>query len=405
MRVTQTLDELKKLLDDGNFQAWLRVIRLGETSPDTPEAYHALFGWSPTSLKPSFSDMSGHPKVATLTKWGWTSAAGAYQAMAAVLGKVTTDTWGECHDWCRARGHNLTMEPADQDLFAAWCTARRGAVTAVLDGQIETAIKLCAKEWASLPGSPYGQPLRTLSECLAVYARFGGAYHSTATRRVEPVNVVPEPVEKPAPIERVSVPTEWELNNPPQEPTMAPFLLAALPALIESAPQLARLFGSGSEVSERNLKAVEKVAEMAKKVTAQTTLEGAVQVLQTNPDAAARYREQVHQSMGELLGLMVQAAEVDEKTRATALDRNLQLGRATGGLWLYLLGGVAAMMVAFSFAVVWQVLFGSKEFSEGVKMLLLGQVVLAGFALVMAFLYGTNLQNRIGQQQAQERQQ
>jgi hypothetical protein len=34
-------------------------------------------------------------------------------------------------------------------------------------------------------------------------------------------------------------------------------------------------------------------------------------------------------------------------------------------------------------------------------MLLLGQVVLAGFALVTAFLFGTNLQNRVSQREQQ----
>lgn len=177
---------------------------------------------------------------------------------------------------------------------------------------------------------------------------------------------------------------------------------ALLPSLIDAAPQLIRIFGSGGQISERNAKAAETVAGIARAVTGQATTEGAVNVIQSDPAVAAAYREQVHQSMGELLGHLQQAVEIDEKARDAAVDRNLQLGQATGGKWLYLLGGVAVIMVIFAFAVVWQVLFGHKEFSEGVKMLLLGQVVLAGFALVMAFLYGTNLQNRIAQRDGKE---
>ena len=60
---------------------------------------------------------------------------------------------------------------------------------------------------------------------------------------------------------------------------------ALLPSLINSAPQLIRIFGSGGEVSERNAKAAETVAEIARTVTAQTTTEGAVRLKLVKPCA------------------------------------------------------------------------------------------------------------------------
>jgi hypothetical protein len=174
------------------------------------------------------------------------------------------------------------------------------------------------------------------------------------------------------------------------------FLAAALPALVQSAPGLIRIFGSGGAMNERNAKAAEAVADIALKATAQPTLEGAVQVLQTDQDAAARYREQVHQSMGELLGLLVQAVEVDEKTRATALDRNLALGKATGGKWLWLLGFVAVLVILASYVITGLVMFKS-EFSDETKALVLGQIVILGFATVVQWLFGSNIANRITQ--------
>lgn len=184
---------------------------------------------------------------------------------------------------------------------------------------------------------------------------------------------------------------------PPKESAMLPaFLAAALPALVQSAPGLIRIFGSGGAMNERNAKAAEAVADIALKATAQPTLEGAVQVLQTDQDAAARYREQVHQSMGELLGLLVQAVEVDEKTRATALDRNLALGKATGGKWLWLLGFVAVLVILASYVITGLVMFKS-EFSDETKALVLGQIVILGFATVVQWLFGSNIANRITQ--------
>jgi putative chitinase len=77
-----------------------------------------------------------------------------------------------------------------------------------------------------------------------------------------------------------------------EEPIMAPFIAAALPALIEAAPALIRIFGE-SPRAEKNAKAAEVVAEIAKKATGENTVEGAVAAIATDPQAAAAYREAV----------------------------------------------------------------------------------------------------------------
>ena len=66
---------------------------------------------------------------------------------------------------------------------------------------------------------------------------------------------------------------------------MPPFLLAALPAIIEAIPKLGRLFGSGSEVSERNIKAVELAVETVKTAVGAKSEQEAVQILQSDPAA------------------------------------------------------------------------------------------------------------------------
>lgn len=262
MRVTQTLEELQRARSDANVQAWLRLLRLGESSPDTDEAYRALFGWKPGNGK-TFEDLSTHPRIALMSGWGWTSAAGAYQAMAVVPGKVKTDTWDGCAAWCQARRHTLTMQPDDQDLFAVWCTARRGALDLVLNGRIVEAMDACKLEWASLPGSTYGQPTKAADKLLAVYTRFGGTLNAPAPLVVHdgaslgspadigvpadagaPTPEQPEAEPEHAPEEPPSgalPPTEWELNNPPQEKPMAlPLIQALAGTLIQAFAPLAR---------------------------------------------------------------------------------------------------------------------------------------------------------------------
>lgn len=175
---------------------------------------------------------------------------------------------------------------------------------------------------------------------------------------------------------------------------MLPFVAAAIPALIEAAPALIRILGNG-EQSEKNARAAEKVVEIARAVTQETTAEGAVTAIQADPAKAAEFREAVHLNMGELLGLVVQAVEAEDKSRDRATDRALALSAASGGKWLYLLGGVAITVVLASYAITAGVLFGPGTFSDETRAMLLGQVVILGFATVVGWMFGSNVSNRI----------
>ena len=69
---------------------------------------------------------------------------------------------------------------------------------------------------------------------------------------------------------------------------MAPILAALLPSLVQGIPKLARLFGSGSEVSERNIKAVEMAMEVVKEATAAPNAQAAVEAIQADPVVAQK---------------------------------------------------------------------------------------------------------------------
>lgn len=82
---------------------------------------------------------------------------------------------------------------------------------------------------------------------------------------------------------------------------MAPFVLAALPSLINAAPSLIRLFGDGAQ-SEKNAKAAEVAVEIAKAVTNQPTAEGAVTAIQQQPALAQDYSKAVESQWYTLVG-------------------------------------------------------------------------------------------------------
>ena len=94
----------------------------------------------------------------------WTStAAGAYQFLARV--------WDET---ARIMGLG-DFSPGNQDLAAVGRIAARGALPDVLAGRFESAVRKCAWEWASLPGSPYGQPTISMERAKAIYLERRGA--------------------------------------------------------------------------------------------------------------------------------------------------------------------------------------------------------------------------------------
>lgn len=137
-----------------NMRAFLVLIRTGEgTIGDS--GYRTLYGGG---LFDSYVD---HPP-GTVTAGGLTSsAAGAYQILAG--------TWREM----QALYGLPDFSPASQDVAAVGLIKRRGALGDVLAGRFDSAIAKCAREWASLPGSPYGQPVLSLQRAHDVLAQNG----------------------------------------------------------------------------------------------------------------------------------------------------------------------------------------------------------------------------------------
>jgi muramidase (phage lysozyme) len=146
-------------LNNKNVIALLRVIRAGEgTAGET--GYRTLFGGG---LFESFAD---HPRQRITRKMGGrnitSTAAGAYQFL--------SSTWDETR-----RLMKLTdFSPRSQDLGALGRIAARGALEDVKAGRFDKAIKKIAAEWASMPGSPYGQPVISWDRARTIYASAGG---------------------------------------------------------------------------------------------------------------------------------------------------------------------------------------------------------------------------------------
>lgn len=75
---------------------------------------------------------------------------------------------------------------------------------------------------------------------------------------------------------------------------------ALLPTLIESVPKLGKLFGSGSEVAERNVKAAELAMQIAKDALGARNAQEAVEIAKADPAAAAKAAEAIEARWLEL---------------------------------------------------------------------------------------------------------
>lgn len=150
-------------LDNQNVKAFLRMLRHGEgTSADN--GYQVLFGGG------TFSSFNDHPRQFITRKLGGkpitSTAAGAYQFL--------MRTW----DALVKQYGFKDFSPKNQDLACIALIKGRKALGDVLAGRFEDAVQKCNKEWASLPGSPYGQPVVSMKEAKAEYEKYGGRYHA-----------------------------------------------------------------------------------------------------------------------------------------------------------------------------------------------------------------------------------
>jgi glycerol uptake facilitator-like aquaporin len=100
---------------------------------------------------------------------------------------------------------------------------------------------------------------------------------------------------------------------------MVPFLAAAIPILLEAAPNLIRIFGTG-EQAEKNAKAAETVAALAKQVTNEVTIEGAATKIQTNPE----YKDLFNNAIQENWYSLVEAGDGGIASARAANDMYLK---------------------------------------------------------------------------------
>jgi len=355
-------------------QAFLWALRYGEGT-QAKDGYQIMFGGE------RFTDFSDHPRkvVRKLMKGKWysSSASGAWQFI------VTT--------WDRlVEQYGFTdFSPKTQTLAAIALIKGRGALDDVLAGRVEAAVKKCNREWASLPGSPYGQPVVTMEEFLREYQEgldtFSGVHWEDALETVpEPSRPAPDPATPtPAP-----VPTS-------KGNFMSPFIQAILPALVDLVPKLGKLFSSGSEVSERNLRAVEVIVDTAKEAVGARNEQELADMIKSDPEAASMVKKAIERDWFKLeeVGGGIVAARASAERYAMPNGPDF---RKNPAFWISLI------FLSMPIMILVDMLFNNPAIYDVSLRTQIITAILALLSIVGAFWLGTNFtaQNKQKEDQA-----
>lgn len=163
---------------------------------------------------------------------------------------------------------------------------------------------------------------------------------------------------------------------------MVPFVAAAIPALLQAAPSLIRIFGDSPQ-AEKNAKTAEAVAAIAREVTAEPTIEGAVNKLQADPVMAKTFSSAIEEKWFALTG----EAGGGGIAGARQADAAAVSGAApwkSPTLWISL------TLLPLVYLVVSAVLFGAGWLPE-IRAMVVSQVISLVLGGVVGFYLGTSL--------------
>lgn len=193
-------------------------------------------------------------------------------------------------DGSRFRGHGLiqTTGRYNHAQVRDRLRARLGAEVPDFEEQPEL---LATPDWAAVSAADYwdDKELNALADAgqfQAITRKINGGLNGQADRvarweRVKQVLGAEPPL---APVVDLSATAQPLLS---QEPPMTPFVAAVLPSLIDLVPKLGKLFSSGSETSERNIKAAEIVVSAAKEAIGARNEQELMETIKADPEAAA----------------------------------------------------------------------------------------------------------------------
>ena len=138
-----------------------------------------------------------------------------------------------------------------------------------------------------------------------------------------------------------------------EEKPVAPFLVAAIPALINALPEFAKIFNK-PDVAERNVEAAVKASEIIMQATGSANVQEAVEKVQADPEVAAAANEALRFNRADLMDAIERINAMDQGNIKAARDYNATEPLMVNAPWLKLkfIHVLSLMFVGFSGAFV-----------------------------------------------------
>jgi len=176
---------------------------------------------------------------------------------------------------------------------------------------------------------------------------------------------------------------------------IAPILAAILPTLIDAAPKLIRIFGDGKQ-SEKNAKAAQILANVAKEATGAPNEQAAAEAIAKDPQAAEAFRTAVEARWFELTEV---GGGVQEARQFTERLIGLPDWRGVG---FSILMGVLALTIVFGGGLMLWSLLQDPATPPEQKGMVLGAII-ATIGAPVAFFFGSSASSRAKDQALIER--
>jgi putative chitinase len=166
-------------------------------------------------------------------------------------------------------------------------------------------------------------------------------------------------------------------------PAIAPIIAAVLPSIVEAIPKLGKVFGSGSQVAERNIKAAELVVETVTAATGAVNAQDAAERLRADPAAAQAATQAIDAIWYELTE--AGSGGIDGARKADAAAQAGGSIRKSPSFWIAL----ALLPLVYLLVLSLIGLIGSATWSDDVRAGLAGSLISAIVGGLVGYYYGT----------------
>lgn len=339
--------------------------------------------------------------------WGPTAAQKTYEGRASLGNTQPGD--GE-----RFKGHGLIQVTGRYNHARVRDRLRARLGPEVPDFEAQPEL-LALPEWAAVSAADYwdDRGLNALADVgtaeafVAITRKINGGTNGLADRQARWAKVQAAMAATPAPdvpvvdmgtaaAEARPAPDVSDFINPaavaadtitPKETTMAPFIAAVLPALLDLVPKLGTLFASGSEVSDRNLKAAQVVVDAAKAAIGAKNEQDLLEQIQGSPEAAAAVRQAIETKWYEI-------TEVGGGIAAARAANERYLEPGVQGFWHNPAFWVTSTLLLMPFMLLVDVLFVHPDSYSGELRVQIVTAVLTIIGVVGAYWLGTSFSSQ-----------